>query len=242
MTKLKANLNPRYTDSATAQMTTGVRKSFKKLFSFTSSETPTPITSSAAPVTSSHNGATEFAALASTLSQSQNKDKDNSSADSSPRSTPTPQSNNPTLAKIGTLAQNENIRSSVLLVNKKAVKKYKDIIKDTESQQLSQLKALNKGLDSMRKKEKKEMVKEQEEERLKSKSATTSALSEETEKRIAASREARVDRELDKRFDKKRDDETKRISEEKKIKLKKSLDKLVAKSGDKYAKLFIKMR
>lgn len=253
MSKLKANLNPRYTDSATAQVSTSVRKSFKKFFSgsTTTSETnnshPPPATSStlAQSVTSGNKHANEFASIAATLSQKVKPTKESppSSSSPSPRSTPTPSSTLPPSTKgLETLPEkNEKIRSSMLKVNKKTVKKWAKLLKNMEKDQFSQLKQLDKNLTTFKKSEKKSLMAQNAGANAAT-AARSDVLSADTTNRIMASREARVDREVDKKVESRRDADTQKIADEKKIKMETLTRKLYRKTVVKQIAEFNKIK
>ena len=236
MSKLQSTLNPRFTDSATAQMTTSVRKSFKKLFS--SSNNPEKEENLVShPITSGNNHATEFVTLASSLSQKRKNGTD-SLLSSSPSPTPDIAKNQ----KYTTIPdQNSKIVSTVSKLNQKTVQKWTQLLKKVEKEQMSQLKNLDKSLISLKKKEKSVLMAENADA-----NATTvgrsDVLSVETTARILSSREARVDREVDKKVEAKRDSETVKIATNKIQRMEQLVEKLYTKTVNRQREEFCRIK
>lgn len=228
MSKLKANLNPRYTDSATAVVSTSLRKSFKKFFtSEPPTVTPTSNGSGSQSLASGNSHATEFAAIASSLA----RDSPPSSSNSSPRATPAPQG--PLGAGGGsvlTLAEkNEKIRQVMVKLGQSTTRKWGQLLKDLEKEQLSALKALDKSLKTLAKTEKNALMAQNSAANAAT-AARSDVLSADTSARILASREARVDREVDKKVESRRDADTVKIAEDKKTRMAGKVKKLYDKT------------
>lgn len=223
MSKLKGKLDPRFTDSATSQVSTSLRKSFKKFFTgrggsvaMATSEGEGPSTS--APVTQSRENASEFLSLAASLS-GEKKTK--------------------TAAVVTETPENRKVKEVLSVLRGKCGKKWEKLLKGMEKEQLSKLKNLERMTADLRKREKKVLL-------AAANSATSSeqsaAVTEETRRRILASREARVDKEVDKKVEKVRDEETQRIAEEKGKELEKRREKLYQKMLGKEAALLRELR
>jgi len=233
MSKLKANLNPRFTDSATAQVTTSFKKSFKRFFSTDSSTTldnsgPSSLSKPeksklSQAVEESQAKASEFHSLAASLSQSAGGGKSSPTNDPESSGTKRTQSvqasGNPNSSTNNTKflsdnEKNETISQSMVKLNTKTNKKWSKLVKEVEKQCTSELRRLDKEINSMKKKEK-ALLMGQIAEANASTTSRSGALSAETTNQILASREARVDREVEKKAEKRRDDETQRISQTK---------------------------
>jgi hypothetical protein len=264
MSKLKANLNPRFTDSTTAQVSTSVKKSFKRFFSRDSvdpspnapdAQTPTTSSNLSQKIEESRAKANEFHSLAATLSQSMstsNSGKSSPTQDPSEDNLPPKQrtlslklrgdASNGTSAKVQSdTEKNEKIRQAVMKVNQKATKKWNKLIKKVEKQCTSELKRLEKDIILFKRKEKAQLMGQNAEVNANT-AARSTALSAETTNQILASREARVDREVEKKAEKRRDDGAQRIAQSKRTLMETGTEKLYHKTITKQIAEFQKLR
>ncbi|CAL8075151.1 unnamed protein product [Orchesella dallaii] len=250
MSKLKANLDPRFTNSKTAQFSTNLRQSLKKMFSNGGDDASSKPNGNSSPTTSrteqtivkEHNVATNFAAMATSLNQTQNGHQNGTSSSATTNGATTKSTSTTTSLKTQTLQEKNNkIKKSVLKMGKTCSKKWKKAEKRVQKEQESALKALHKEVEKGKRIEKSNILKDLSD----ANAATASranALSADTANKILESRQNKADKEAEKHAQKKLEKETPLILENKDVQLKQYHEKLYKKTIDKQINEFNRIK
>lgn len=247
MSKLKANLDPRFTNSKTAQFSSNFRLSLKKVFSLngesskqTVASTPTPTSVPSTPtspgpkaeqtVVRETQAASNFAAMATSLNHAQPSQAGNGTENSATAtSSRAGASNNARLQSLQ--EKNTKIRQGALKLQKQCAKKWKKAENRIAKQQQTALKALHKEINKTKKIEKANIIKQISDANAATQ-ARSGALSADTANRIVEARENRADREVEKHAQKKLEQETSKILENKDMQLTEYHEKLYKKMVD----------